>query len=72
MALGYAGQYIFAIPERDLVVVFASDLEEQDFYVPQELLVDYILPAAKSSTPLPDNPGGMEGLRAQLRALGKP
>ena len=45
LALGYAGQFIYVLPEEDLVVVFVSDLEDQDFYTPQQLLMEYILPA---------------------------
>ena len=55
MALGYAGQFIFVVPEHELVVAFTSDLSENDFYVPQTLLNDFVIPAARSSTPLPTN-----------------
>jgi CubicO group peptidase (beta-lactamase class C family) len=72
MALGYAGQFIFVLPEQDMVVVFASDLEERDFYVPQELLTGFVLPAIRSSTPLPENPDGAALLRSQIEALARP
>ena len=72
MALGYAGQFIFVIPDKDMVAVFLSDLEEQDFYVPQRLLNDFIIPAAQSSTPLPDNPGGVALLESRTEALANP
>jgi CubicO group peptidase (beta-lactamase class C family) len=73
MALGYAGQYIFVIPDKDMVVVFVSDLEEQDVYVPQELLETYIIPAAGTSDPLPENPEGLERLESAAQALrGRP
>jgi CubicO group peptidase (beta-lactamase class C family) len=72
MALGYAGQFIFVLPEKDMVVVFVSHLEERDFYVPQNLLNDYIIPAAKSSTPLPANPDGVARLEARVAALASP
>ncbi len=49
MALGYAGQFIFVAPEDELVVVFVSDLTSENFYVPQTLLTDYIIPAARST-----------------------
>ncbi|MDH4137536.1 MAG: hypothetical protein OEW09_12605, partial [Anaerolineae bacterium] len=60
------------MPEQALVVAFTSDLEERDFYVPQELLNDFIIPAAESSTPLPDNPDGVALLEAQIKALANP
>jgi len=72
MALGYAGQFIFVAPEEDMVVVFVSDLEEQDFYVPQMLLNDLIIPAAKSATPLPGNPDGVALLESRAEALANP
>lgn len=69
MALGYAGQFIFVIPEADLVAVFTSDLAEQDFYVPQELLEEYIRPAAASTKPLPANPKGVALLEERVNQM---
>jgi metal-dependent hydrolase (beta-lactamase superfamily II)/CubicO group peptidase (beta-lactamase class C family) len=72
MALGYAGQFIFVVPGLDLVVVFLSDLEERDFYVPQQLLDGYIIPAARSVEPLAANPDGAAELEARTNALAGP
>ena len=72
MALGYAGQFIFVIPEQALVVAFTSDLEERDFYVPQTLLNDFVIPAAESSTALPANPDGAALLKSRTKALANP
>ncbi|UCG79871.1 MAG: serine hydrolase [Desulfobacterales bacterium] len=72
MALGYAGQFIFVLPEQNMVVVFTSNLEERDFYVPQRLLNDFIMPAAESSTPLPENPDGIALLESSIEALANP
>jgi CubicO group peptidase (beta-lactamase class C family) len=69
MALGYAGQFIFVVPEADLVVVFASHLEDEDFYTPQRLLDEYVLPAVRSSTSLPPDPEGMTLLDSHTKAL---
>jgi CubicO group peptidase (beta-lactamase class C family) len=69
MALGYAGQYIVVVPEKDLVVVFTSDLSESNFFVPESLLKQFILPAAESPTPLPANPDGVALLESRIRAL---
>jgi CubicO group peptidase (beta-lactamase class C family) len=69
MALGYAGQFIFVIPEKELVVVFTSDLEDSAFYTPENLLKEYIIPAAVSSTALPENPEGVELLESYIDAL---
>lgn len=72
MALGYAGQFIFVVPSQDMVVVAVSDLDEQDFYVPQILLGEYIIPATKSSSPLPPNPAGFLRLQSLAEELAAP
>lgn len=55
MAVGYKGQFIFVVPEKNIVVVFTSDLQNHDFYVPTRLIEKYILPAAVSANALPSN-----------------
>lgn len=72
MALGYGGQFIFVVPEKEMVVVFMSDLSERDFYVPQVLLADYIIPAAKSSEPIPNDPVAEFSLRLGIEDLSNP
>ncbi len=72
LALGYGGQFIFVVPEKDLVVVFTSSLEGRDFYVPQKLLNDYILPALISSQPLNKNPEGDALLMSVIEELAVP
>jgi CubicO group peptidase (beta-lactamase class C family) len=72
MALGYAGQFIYVVPEKDMVVVFTSDLAESDFFVPESLLKQYIIPAAQSSTPLPENANGVALLESRIKALANP
>lgn len=69
MAVGYAGQFIFVVPEKELVVVITSDLGDRDFYVPQVLLVDYIIPAVVSSVPLPNDPDAEALLRLRIEEL---
>jgi CubicO group peptidase (beta-lactamase class C family) len=71
MALGYAGQFIFVSPSLDMVVVAVSDLEEKDFYGPQDLLNEYIIPAAASS-PLPPNPAGVLRLQSLVEEIAAP
>ena len=72
LALGYAGQFIFVLPEKDLVAVFTSDLEERDFYTPQNLFNEHIIPAAVASAPLPANPGSTAELNAEIDELSAP
>ncbi|RLD11411.1 MAG: hypothetical protein DRI56_01140 [Chloroflexota bacterium] len=47
MALGYQGQFIYIVPEKNMVVVFTSKLRDNDFFIPEMLLNEYIIPAAK-------------------------
>jgi CubicO group peptidase (beta-lactamase class C family) len=71
-ANGYAGQFIFVVPEQDMVVVFTSGLSESDFHVPKSLLRYNIVPAAESDTPLPANPDAVAALEAQIEILAHP
>jgi CubicO group peptidase (beta-lactamase class C family) len=53
-AVGYGGQFIFVVPKKNMVVVFTSTLESNDFYTPEDLLNKFVIPAAVSDTPLPE------------------
>lgn len=55
VAVGAKGQFIFIVPEKNIVVVFTSDLQDNDFFVPRKLLEKYILPAVVSASALPSN-----------------
>ena len=48
-AHGMKGQFIYVIPESDLVVVFTGDIPDAKFAQPQLLIRDYIIPACHSS-----------------------
>jgi CubicO group peptidase (beta-lactamase class C family) len=72
MAAGFGGQLIFVVPSEDVVAVFTAGVSLTDFRIPETLLENYIVPAAVSSTPLPDNPSGLGRLRALMRALANP
>ncbi|MEA1977626.1 MAG: serine hydrolase [Chloroflexota bacterium] len=72
LALGYRGQFIFVIPAKEMVVVFTSSLEDNDFYVPQMLLNEFIIPAAVTSSTLPDNPEGVTLLESIIVELVNP
>jgi CubicO group peptidase (beta-lactamase class C family) len=52
-AHGYGGQYIFVVPNLDLVAVFTSGLADPDFPIPRRLMEAYILLAATSTNILP-------------------
>ena len=72
LALGYRGQFIFVIPEKEMVVVFTSSLEDNDFYLPQSLLNEFIIPAAVTTSTLPDNPEGVALLESIIVELTNP
>ena len=66
-ALGYGGQEIIVLPDRDLIVVFtATPLDERILW---KLVSDFIIPATQSAGPLPENPRGVEALEAQIKAI---
>ncbi|MFW9926526.1 MAG: serine hydrolase domain-containing protein [Candidatus Thorarchaeota archaeon] len=47
-AQGYQGQFIFVIPELDMVVVFTSSVPPYEAYPPASILFDYIIRAVGS------------------------
>jgi hypothetical protein len=55
-----------------MVVVFTSSLDDNDFYVPQTLLNEFIIPAAVTSSTLPDNPEGVALLESIIVELTNP
>ena len=71
-AVGYMGQFIFVVPDKNMVVVFCSDLEEHHFSAPKRLLEQYILPAAVSPAPLPANKKSHARLNEMAKNVAKP
>jgi hypothetical protein len=71
-AHGFGGQYLFVIPELDMIVVFTSGLEDPSFPLPKELVETYILPAIQSSEPLASNPQAFHILEATIKHLEHP
>lgn len=55
-ALGYEGQFVFIVPQRNMVVVFTSSLGGHSLFTPYRYMQDYILPACLSESSLPTNP----------------
>jgi CubicO group peptidase (beta-lactamase class C family) len=72
MALGYAGQYILIMPDRNLIMVTTSGFSPQDFFTPETLFNQYIRPASESSKPLPPNPDAVAALNERIAALARP
>jgi CubicO group peptidase (beta-lactamase class C family) len=72
MALGYRGQFIFVLPELDMVVVIVSDPEIGDYEVPEYLLTTYIIPAVLSNEPLTENHESFALLEAIIEEFANP
>lgn len=71
-AHGFGGQYIFVLPQLDMVVVFTSGLTDANFPTPSELLTAYLLPAAQSPHPLVPNPPAFQRLQTAIQKIEKP
>ncbi len=76
MALGYAGQHIYVVPAKNLVIVFTAALPfskmNEDFYPLKALVDGYILPAVKSAQELPTNSSGAAKLNAFISEAAYP
>jgi len=48
-AHGMKGQFIYVLPEQNIVVVFTSHLPDSKFSQPQQIIREYIIPAVKST-----------------------
>ena len=65
MAVGFQGQFIFVVPDKNIVAVFTGNLKAEEFFVPRDLLVKFIIPSAVSDAALPKD----NAQRARLDAL---
>ena len=70
-AHGFGGQYMFVVPDLDLVAVFTSGLADPVFPTPRKLMQEFILPAAKSADPLPASQASND-LPAQIEQSANP
>lgn len=71
-ARGIGGQFIFVLPEENLVVVFTSKLENRDFLLPERLVEKFIIPAIKSDEAIEANPNGYEMLETTVEKIAEP
>jgi CubicO group peptidase (beta-lactamase class C family) len=68
-AHGFGGQYIFVLPQTDMVAVFTSGLPDPLFPTPHQLVKSYLLPATKSAQGLPPNPQAQHNLEAEIQTI---
>lgn len=54
-AVGHEGQFIFVLPDKNMVAEFTSVLDQVEFFFPDELLNRYVIPAVVSDSPLPES-----------------
>jgi len=71
-AEGLGDQVIQVVKDREMVVVMTAAIDWRKGQVLEDLLRDYIIPAAKSDSPLPANPPAFEDLQAKVRSLANP
>ena len=71
-ALGWGGQQIIIIPQQDMTVVFTAGDRSAFWNSYADLLEGFIIPAAKSSSPLPLSPAGNEALKDSIYVLANP
>ena len=70
-ARGAYGQRIFVSKDKDMIVVFASQLDDVRSQMPEQLLYDYILPSVKSNTSLLENKSSKERLSSLVEMMKK-
>jgi CubicO group peptidase (beta-lactamase class C family) len=72
-AEGYDGQYIFVLPEQDMVVVFTSGLYSYDVnhssIVPLEYVKSAVIPSVVSNQALPEKPESLSNHMKLLKKL---
>lgn len=71
MAVGYKGQRIFVIPQKEMVVVLTGNLTGSESLIPKRLLDAYIIPAATSDKALPQNTADSRRLAAWVDSVAR-
>jgi CubicO group peptidase (beta-lactamase class C family) len=70
-AHGFGGQYIFVLPQLDMVVVFTGGLPVSLFPTPNKFVRTYLIPAAKTTGPLTPNSQASQLLTNRIQAIEK-
>jgi CubicO group peptidase (beta-lactamase class C family) len=71
-AHGFGGQYLFVLPESEMIIVFTGALQDLDFPIPHELVKTYIRPSVKSSSPIASDSQTFQTLKANIEHLEDP
>jgi len=70
MMQGWGGQFVYVLPDRDLVVVFTGALPRNRFFTPRSLLGEYIEAAVLADHALSANLAAAARLDSMVRILG--
>lgn len=71
-AIGMYGQAIYVLPDQNSVVVFASNITDENMYISGTLLKEHVIPAFVSREPLPPDPAENMKLNHLLATIAKP
>jgi CubicO group peptidase (beta-lactamase class C family) len=71
-AHGYGGQFIFVIPESNVVAVFTGGFDDSVFDTGYQLMQTYIIPAIHPAGPLARNDPAQQALAAAVDQAGHP
>ena len=69
---GFAGQFVYILPEYDMVAVFTGGINYSEVYQPVKLMSDFVVPAAKSKEPLAANEAASLALKDYVMELENP
>jgi len=70
-AHGLYGQFIYVVPEKNLVAVFTGNIEGKKQFVSVSLLKDFIVPSVASEESLPPNQEAIASLNAMVENMAK-
>jgi hypothetical protein len=59
------------VPDKNMVAVFTSVLDQADFFIPEKLLNRYVIPAVVSDNPLPENANQAVRLKGLIDKCGE-
>jgi CubicO group peptidase (beta-lactamase class C family) len=69
MMQGSGGQFVYVMPDLDLVAVFTGAVPRRLYFHARSLLADYIRPSVMSDEPLPPDPTAVSRLDSLAQAL---
>lgn len=70
-SMGYFGQFIFVLPNHNVVAVFTSEMAKHELEIPIRFVENYLLEAIQSRSELPSNKVGFERLSRQVDIFNK-